>query len=131
MSKGARLVIEGRFDPLVISGRDRDHDHDGRGHDHGLAGSRYRGPHGPNVPRACAILLGSGRSADDSSMLLRREAAPSVPGPTCNGDQRVPNIRPARRSLDLDAVHSSRSEPGAAGSQCISQSVLSPGRQRR
>jgi len=101
----------------------------GRDHDHGLAGGHCRGPHGPNVPRAFASLLGSGHNADDSSMPLHREDGPSVPGPTCNGDQPVPNIHPPRRSLDLDAVPTPHSGSGVAGFRCTPQSVLNSARQ--
>src|SRR6266852_8683360 len=83
---------------------------------------RCRGPHGPNVPRAFASLLGSGHNADDSSMPLHMEADPSVLGPTCNGDQRVPNILPPRRSLDLEAVHTPHSGSAVAGSRCTQKS---------
>jgi len=112
----------------VISGDGR-RDHDGRDHDRGLGGGRCRGPHGPNVPRAFASLRDSGRSADGSSMPLHMEDGPSVPGPTCNGDQPVPNIHPPRRSLDLEAAPTPHSGPVVAGSRCTPKSGLNSARQ--
>ena len=75
-----------------VSGHGR-RDRDGHDHDHALSGGRCRDPRGPNVPHASASLLGSGHSADGSSMPLDKEDVPIVLGPTCNGDPLVPNIR--------------------------------------
>jgi len=111
----------------VISGHGRDHD--GPDLDHGLASGRCRGPHGPNVPRALASLLGSGHNADDSSTPLHTEGGPTVPGPTGNGDQRVPNILPSRRSLDLESVHVPHTGSPVAGLRCTLKSVLNSARQ--
>jgi hypothetical protein len=111
----------------VISGR-RD---DGRDHDHGLAGGRYRDPHGPNVPRGFASLRDSGRNADDSSTPLQMEDVPSAPGPTCNGDQLVPSILPTRRSPDLESVHTPQSGSAVAGSRCTPKSAPNSARQPR
>ena len=137
----AQQVIKGQFDAhecIAISRHDghgcRDHDgrdHDGRDHDHGLPGGRCRGPHGPNVPRAFASLRGNGHNADDSNMPLHMEDGPSVPGPTCNGDQLVPNIHPPRRSLDLESVHTPHIGSAVAGPRCTPKSVLNSGRQSR
>ena len=123
-------VMKGQFDAhecIAISRHGRDHD--GRDHDHGLADGRRRDPHGPNVPRAFASLLGSGHNADGSSTPLRTEAGPNVPAPTYNDDQRVANILPPRRSLELEAAHTPHSGSAVAGSRCRPKSVLNSARQ--
>src|SRR5258705_5076908 len=131
-SSDAQQVMEGQFDAheaIAISRHGRDHD--GRDDGHGLAGGRCRGPHGPNVPRAIPSLRDSGRNADASSTPLHMEAGPSVPGPTCNGGQRVPNIHPPRRNLELEAVHTPHSGSAVAGSRCTPKSGLNSARQQR
>jgi hypothetical protein len=57
-------------------------------------------------------------------MPLHMEAGPSVPGPTCNVDQLVPNILPPRRSPDPESVHTPHSGSAVAGSRCTPKSVL-------
>ena len=82
-------------------------DHDGA-RDHARANGHCRGPRGPNALRGIPSLRDSGRSADAPSMPLQTEDAPSVPGPTCNGDPPGSNSPRSRRDLPQEAVQALR-----------------------
>jgi hypothetical protein len=97
-------------------------------HDHGRANGGYRGPRGPNVPRAIANLRDNGRNADASSMPPQTEDAPNVLGPTCSGDPRAPNIPLSKRSLRLEAAQPLRTRSPVAGSRCTRKPALSSAR---
>ncbi len=62
-------------------------------------------------------------------MPLHMEGGPTVPESTGNGDQRVPNILPSRRSLDLESVHAPQSGAPVAEPRCTLKSVLNSVRQ--
>jgi hypothetical protein len=80
---------------------------------------RCRGPHGPNVPRAFASLLGSGHSADDSSMPLRGYYSVSIHRGKVTGVIDLDAVGPPRRTWCGESVRLWSLAPSIEGASVL------------